>query len=152
MKKGDLLVEFDGSPIQRALDDATLALKRAREEKLLAMTRFENQIVRNQTLLADAELRVAIANLELESFEELSSAKLKSLETALQRNAEQVQSLREKGQWHENELKRRQSRSAEMERELDQLKQHDYPKQRLRTEGEVQASRRNVDRVKRDNE
>ena len=68
VKKGDLLVELDSAPIQERRDLQTLEMEQAREASILARSRYENQKTQNATKQAQAELDVALAELELKMF------------------------------------------------------------------------------------
>lgn len=68
VKKGDLLVELDSAPLQERLDSQFLSLQRAEAEMIQANSRYDNQITQNETNLAEAELEVKLARLDLESY------------------------------------------------------------------------------------
>ncbi len=73
VKKGDLLVELDSSPMQERRDLQILATEQAREAYMLAQSRYENQKTQNATRKAEAELAVALAELELKMFADRKS-------------------------------------------------------------------------------
>ena len=68
VKKGDLLVELDSAPIQEKLDEQILDTEQARERYMLAQAAYDNQLTQNATNKAEAELRVQLAELELQMF------------------------------------------------------------------------------------
>ena len=68
VKKNDLLVELDAAPLKERLDMQFLALQRAEAEKIQADSKFNNQITQNETNLAEAELKVALCKLDLDSY------------------------------------------------------------------------------------
>jgi RND family efflux transporter MFP subunit len=68
VKKGDLLVELDSSGHLERLDRQVLDTERARAVQIQAEAKYENQKTQNETTLADAELDVKLAELELEMF------------------------------------------------------------------------------------
>lgn len=68
VKAGELLVELDSAPHQERLDQQTLETDRARANQIQAQAKHENQITQNETSLADAELDVRLAELEVEMF------------------------------------------------------------------------------------
>jgi RND family efflux transporter MFP subunit len=70
VKKGELLVELDVTLHRDRLDSQVLDTERARAEFIQADAKFENQKTQNITAKADAELAVALAELELEMFED----------------------------------------------------------------------------------
>jgi RND family efflux transporter MFP subunit len=68
VKKGDLLVELDPTPMQEALDDQLLITENALAEKIQAEANLKNQKTINATAKADAELDIKIAELDLEMY------------------------------------------------------------------------------------
>jgi HlyD family secretion protein len=68
VKGGELLVELDSAPHQERLDEQILETDRARANQIQAQAKHENQITQNETSLADAELDVRLAELEVEMF------------------------------------------------------------------------------------
>lgn len=68
VKKGDLLVELDSSGHQERLDDQILDTEEAQSKQIQAKARYDNQITQNETLAANAELEVKLAELELQMF------------------------------------------------------------------------------------
>jgi RND family efflux transporter MFP subunit len=68
VKKNDLLVELDAAPLKERLDLQFLTLQRAEAEMIQANSKFDNQITQNETNLAEAELKVALCKLDLESY------------------------------------------------------------------------------------
>jgi HlyD family secretion protein len=70
VQKGDLLVELDSSSREKHVDDHVLDTERQRAEQLRATSMYDNRITQNETMLANAELRVALAELNLRSFED----------------------------------------------------------------------------------
>jgi HlyD family secretion protein len=73
VKAGDLLIELDSAPHQERLDQQVLDTDRARANQIQAQARHENQITQNETSLADAELDVRLAELEVEMFTDEAS-------------------------------------------------------------------------------
>jgi len=70
VKEGDLLVELDSARIQDRLDEQELATERARSQKIQATARYENRITQNETNLAEAQLKVDLAKLAVEQYED----------------------------------------------------------------------------------
>ncbi len=68
VKAGELLVELDSAAHQERLDQQILETDRARANQIQAQAKHENQISQNETSLADAELDVRLAELEVEMF------------------------------------------------------------------------------------
>lgn len=68
VEEGDLLVEFDEAPIREQMDEQVLETEQARELMLLAEARLENQLSQNATNLAEAKLKVKLADLNVRMF------------------------------------------------------------------------------------
>jgi HlyD family secretion protein len=77
VKKGDLLVELDSSQHIERLDRQILLTERAKSEQLQAQAAYDNQITQNETMQAEAELQVKLAELELEMFRDPQAGTLK---------------------------------------------------------------------------
>ncbi len=70
VEEGDLLVELDSSNHRERLDRQILDTDQARAEQIKAKAKYENQKTQNKTLQAEAELKIELAQLELEMFED----------------------------------------------------------------------------------
>jgi multidrug efflux pump subunit AcrA (membrane-fusion protein) len=70
VQEGDLLVELDVAGHQERLDQQILDLEKARAEQIQAKVKYENRITQNETAKANAELKVKLAKLELDMFED----------------------------------------------------------------------------------
>lgn len=70
VKKGELLVEFDSTPVQEALDNAYVEYQRARAQKIAAEAEYENRLLQNQISLEMAKLELEKAELQLKQFED----------------------------------------------------------------------------------
>ena len=70
VKEGELLVELDSAPLKERHDDQVLSYERANASKIQADAKLKNQRSRNITDLAQAELRVKLADLALEMYED----------------------------------------------------------------------------------
>ena len=70
VKKGQLLVELDSSPMREALDEQVLETEEARARYVQAEADYENQLTQNETSEADAQLKIDLAELELEMFQD----------------------------------------------------------------------------------
>lgn len=70
VQEGDLIVQFDSTYHELRVDEQVLELEEARADQLKATARYENQITRNETSLANAELAIELATLALQSFED----------------------------------------------------------------------------------
>ena len=70
VKKGDLLVELDSAPLQERLDSQFLSLQRAEAEKIQANSKYDNQVTQNETNVAEAELKLKLAEIDMNSYED----------------------------------------------------------------------------------
>ncbi len=70
VKEGDLLIELDAARIQDRLDDQELATERARSQQIQATAKYENRKTQNKTNLAEAELKVELAELAADQYED----------------------------------------------------------------------------------
>lgn len=70
VKKGDLLVELDSAAIRDKLDRQILDHQRAVSAHVQAKAKYENQITQNETAIAEAKLKLALAKLQLEVFQD----------------------------------------------------------------------------------
>jgi len=68
IKEGELLVEFDSATIRDRLDQQSLAFQKAKSAKVQANAKYDNQILQNETTLADADLTIELAEIELEMY------------------------------------------------------------------------------------
>jgi len=73
VKKGDLLVELDAAPHRERLDLQILDTERARSEQIQANAKYQNQLTQNETMKAEADLKVKLSKLELKMFEDKES-------------------------------------------------------------------------------
>ncbi|MBN2476402.1 MAG: efflux RND transporter periplasmic adaptor subunit [Pirellulales bacterium] len=70
VKEGDLLVTLDDSSHRERLDRQIVDTEKARSDSIQAKAKFDNQITQNQTLEAEAKLKVELAKLNLLMFED----------------------------------------------------------------------------------
>lgn len=68
VKKGDLVLELDSTPMQEALDDQILFVENALADKIQAEANLKNQLTMNTTAEAEAQLLIKLAELELEMY------------------------------------------------------------------------------------
>jgi len=68
VKKDDLLVEFDSAGISDKLDQQMLAYEQMKSKKIQTQAKYENQKTQNETLKAQAELKVTLSELDLEMY------------------------------------------------------------------------------------
>ena len=70
VEKDQLLVEFDSAAIRDRADEQTLAYQKATSAKSQAIAKYDNQILQNQTTLAEAVLAKELAEIELEMYQD----------------------------------------------------------------------------------
>jgi RND family efflux transporter MFP subunit len=68
--KGDLIVELDSAALKDRLDNQVIAHERGKAEQVQAEAKYENQQTQNETRLAEAELKVELADLALKVYED----------------------------------------------------------------------------------
>lgn len=68
VKKDELLVELDSAGHRERLDIQILDTERTRADQIQAKAQHDNQISQNETMYAEAELQVKLAELELKMF------------------------------------------------------------------------------------
>jgi HlyD family secretion protein len=90
VEKGDLLVEIESTPMREELDEQILETEESRSATIQAKSDYENRIVQNETALAQAELDVKLAELELKMFMDEESGTHKLAMEEIQRSIEDV--------------------------------------------------------------
>lgn len=68
--KGQLIVELEDQGHRERLDRQKISRERAYAEKIQADAKYNNQLIQNQTMKANAELEVELAKLELKMFKD----------------------------------------------------------------------------------
>jgi len=173
VKKGDLLVELDSAPLKERLDTQFLAMERAEAEKTQAEIRYTNQETQNTTALAEAELRVKLAQLDVESYEDEKGGtfqiEMQNLDMEIQnaraqqlirkKDCEAVQALYDLGYKTEGDLataklslSRSNSELASNIARKRQLEEYTYSMQKLDRQGKLDTASRNLDQVKLNNQ
>ena len=173
VKKGDLLVELDAALIQDRLDEQELQAERSLNEQIQATVTFENQKTQNETLLAEAELKLALDDLGLQQYEDeeggtfqldlqlmdlnIQTAEANRLirQTDL-RGIEQLAKLgyRSKGDLEQARLAAL-SASSEVARQVSSRKEmvdYTYRKMKMELQGKVATAKRNLLQVGRNNQ
>jgi HlyD family secretion protein len=130
VEQGDLLVEFDSAGHLERLDRQIIDTESSRAIQIQAQAKYENQITQNETLLADAELDVALATLEQEMFVDENSGTYKLEVEAIKRLIEDINNeiLGAQGAL---ELKRNEKRGIEALFKLGYAGQHQLDQTRL---------------------
>ncbi|MEO1618181.1 MAG: efflux RND transporter periplasmic adaptor subunit [Planctomycetota bacterium] len=90
VSKGDLLVEIESAPMREELDQQILDTEDARSLQIQAEANFDNQLVQNATSKAEAELKVQLAELELEMFTDSESGTHKLAVEEIKRSIDEV--------------------------------------------------------------
>ena len=65
---GDLLIELDSATIRSMIEEQEVDVQQAISRRIQAEAKYNNQIIQNETLLAEATLKVKLAELELKKF------------------------------------------------------------------------------------
>lgn len=87
VKKGDVLVKLNAESIQTRLDEESLALENARAAVVEANEAYEIQLSENESAKRAANLKLALAELELQKWQE---GELKSKEQELRHNLDRA--------------------------------------------------------------
>ncbi|MBL7039655.1 MAG: efflux RND transporter periplasmic adaptor subunit [Pirellulaceae bacterium] len=172
VKEGDLLVELDSALIQDRLDTQELATEKARSQQIQADAKLENRKTQNETNLAEAELKVKLAQLTLEQYEDedggtfqldlqlidlaIQEAELKRLINAT--NLAGIEELKKLGYRSKGQLEgaRLQALSADKQVATQvslrkELVEYTYKKEKMTREGAVATAKRALEQVKVDN-
>ena len=171
--EGQLIVELDVSAHRERLDRQILDTDRARSEQIQARVKFDNQKTQNETTRAEAELKVELAELALQQFEDETGGTfqidLQDVELQIQEaqagklieetNLEGVEQLYKLGYRSSGELAQARLSALKTERQLaasiarrKELVAYQYRKTRLELEGALASAKRALVQVERDNE
>ena len=170
VKQGDVLVKLNAETIQTRLDEESLSLESARAEMVGAEQAYQIQLSENESTKRQADLKLAIAELDLEQWRqgEVESKKL-DLDNALDR-AEKDESrlkdkldksiaLEKKGYYSQDQLKQddlaHEAAVAALEKaRLDKQVywSFQHPKDKRTKESAVEEAKAEEDRVLRQNE
>jgi HlyD family secretion protein len=93
VKKGDLLVELDSAAIREKLDRQTLDFQRAVSMGIQANAKYENQITQNATTQAEAKLKLELAKLQLEMYQDPKSGEHKLAVDEIDRTIDEARNL-----------------------------------------------------------
>ncbi len=173
VKKGDLLVELDSAPLQERLDSQFLSLQRAEAEKIQANSKYDNQVTQNETNVAEAELKLKLAEIDMNSYEDETGGtfqiELQNIEMEIQTaRAQQVISIADKDAIEELHklgykskgdlqaarlafLKANSSLASQLAR-AKQLQKYTYQMEKLDRKGRFDTAGRNLTQIKRNNE
>jgi RND family efflux transporter MFP subunit len=67
-RTGDLLIELDSATIRDKMEQQEVTVQKAISARIQAQSKYDNQELQNETLLAEAVLKVKLAELELKKF------------------------------------------------------------------------------------
>ncbi len=172
VKEGDLIVQLDSSSHLERLDEQILATDQARAKYLQASLHYDNRLSRNDTAKAEAGLKVELAKLALQQYEDeqggMFQIELQEVELAIQereargeideQNLDGTKELFELGYKSKGDLAqaRLQALRAEsaLKREVAkrrELVKYDYARAKLKLDGDVQSAERALIQVERDN-
>ncbi len=168
VKKDDLLVELDSTPLRDRLDEQQLAVQTARAAYIQAKVQYENQVTQNATNLAEAKLAVELAGLAVKQFQDEEGGtfqiELQDLELLLQeaeagqliekKNLEGVEQLYKLGYRSSGELAQARLNALRSERLLAtalskrrELVEYKYKKQKMELEGKLASAQRTSEQV-----
>ncbi len=169
VKKGDLLVRLNAENIQTRLDDQSLELENARAGVIASNNDYEIQVSENESARRAAELKLALAELELNKWKD---GEVKSKRQELAHNLDRATKdearlkefydrsklLKEREFYSEDKLKQDQlaweeavaaKSKAQLASEI--YERYEYPKDERQKQSDVDEARAEVQRVERQN-
>jgi len=87
--EGDLLVELDSASIRDRLDSQQLSYDRSISQLIQAKAKYQNQLTQNETAEAEAKLKVELAKLDLEMYQDPESGTFKLAMEDIERQIEE---------------------------------------------------------------
>lgn len=173
VEKDELLVVLDSAIIQERLDEQELATERARSDQVQKTAKWENQQTQNETTLAEAELKVQLAELALQQYEDEEGGtfqiELQNIDQQIQTaeatrlikatDLKGIEMLRKLGYRSRGDLE--QARLAALSADgsvaraiasRKELTEYTYRKTKMQLEGSLASAKRAVEQVKRDNQ
>jgi RND family efflux transporter MFP subunit len=172
VKKGDVILEYDVTSHVERLDRQFLDKDKAISEQIQAAARFDNQKTQNETSCAEAQLKVDLAELALQQYEDESGGtfqiELQDVELQIQEaqagklieetNLEGVEQLYQLGYRSRGELAQARLSSMRSDRQLassiakkKELVAYSYRKAKLQLQGALDSAKRGLKQVERDN-
>ncbi len=173
VKKGDLLLELDAASQIERLDRQILETNRARSAKTKAEIQYQNRITQNETLYKEGQLKVELARIALEQYEDEQGGtfqiSLQDVELLIQEaeasrlieqtNLDGVKQLYNLGYRSQGELAEARLQSMRSNRQLAsaiakrrELLEYEYKKQKMELEGKLASAQRALLQIERDNE
>ena len=172
VKKGELLVELDSALIEDRLDEQELQTERSLNQQIQATVTYENQKTQNQTMLAESQLQLALAELGLMQYEDEEGGTFQldlqlvdlNIQTAeanrliRQTDLKGIEQLTKLGYRSKGDLEQARlaalSASSEVARQVSSRKEmvdYTYRKMKMELAGRVATSERNLTQVGRNN-
>lgn len=173
VKKGELLLELDAASQTERLDRQSLETNRARSAKTKAQILYDNRITQNETLYKEGELKVELARIALEQYEDEQGGtfqiSLQDVELLIQEakasrlieetNLEGVKQLYNLGYRSYGELAEAQLQSMRSNRQLAsaiakrrELLDYEYKKKKMELNGDLASATRALQQIERNNE
>ena len=90
VEKDQLVVEFDSATIRDRLDEQTLSYQKATSSKSQAIARYDNQVLQNQTSLAEAKLKLELADIELQMYKDEQDGTAKLAKEEIDRKVDEA--------------------------------------------------------------
>ncbi|MEK6233627.1 MAG: efflux RND transporter periplasmic adaptor subunit, partial [Planctomycetales bacterium] len=173
VKEGDLLVELDAALIEDRLDDQEIQAERSRSQQIQATVKYENQKTQNETTLAEAKLKVELAELAVKQYEDeeggtfqldlqLIDLQIQTAEATRLIKATDlkgVEKLKKLGYRSKGDLEQARLAALSADREVatavsarKELVHYTYRKNKMQLEGAVASAKRALIQVGRDNQ
>lgn len=173
VKEGELLVELDSALIVERLDEQEIATERARSQQIQANVKYENQKTQNETNLAEAQLKVELAELAVKQYEDeeggtfqldlqlidlqIQTAEANRLIKAT--DLKGIETLKKLGYRSKGDLEQARLAALSADKEVatavssrKELVDYTYRKNKMQLEGAVSSAERALIQVGRDNE
>jgi len=173
VKEGDLLVELDSAIIRERLDEQVLAMERAHSKQIQATVKYDQQKTQNETTLAEAELKVRLAELAVQQYEDEEGGtfqrELQEIELQIKvaqaaqliatKKLKRIEMLKKQGDGSEGDLERARLAALSADREVSkavstrkELVEYTYRRTKVQLESNVASAKRALTQIERDNE
>ncbi len=173
VKEGDLLVELDAALIEDRLDTQELATERARSQAIQAKAKYDNRKTQNDTDLAEAQLKLELAQLAVLQYEDeeggtfqldlqlidlqIQTAEAKRLIAAT--DLKGIEILKKLGYRSKGQLENARVAALSADKEVathvssrKELVYYTKRKTKMKLEGDVSSAKRGLIQVERNNE
>ena len=91
VEKDQLLVEFDSATIRDRLEELELAYQKATSSRIQAEAKYDNQILQNETALAEAQLAWELSVIEFDMYQDPTVGTAKLAEEQIDRQIDEAQ-------------------------------------------------------------